>query len=72
MIKEAFDHVNVRGGGFQEVVNCAALARAIASLSNLAGIGNGEIAEAEINPLIVKEIGDDVVAVDGLIVLQKG
>ena len=72
MIKEAFNHVNVRGGGFQEVVNCAALASAIASLSNLAGIGNGEIAEAEINPLIVNEIGNDVVAVDGLIVLQKG
>jgi acyl-CoA synthetase (NDP forming) len=71
MIKEAFGRVKVRGGKFQEIVDCAALASAIAALSNLARNGEVKIFEAEINPLIVREIGNGVVAVDGLIVLQK-
>ena len=46
--------------------DCAALARAVAAFSQLAAFD--DIAEAEINPLIVKKDGAGVVAVDGLIV----
>ena len=46
--------------------DCAALAQAVAAFSQLAAFD--DIAEAEINPLIVKKDGDGVVAVDGLIV----
>ena len=47
----------------------AALARAVSTFSLLAGIAAPEIAEAEINPLLVRAEGDGVVAVDGLVVL---
>ena len=46
----------------------AALAEAVAAVSDLARIAAPRIAEAEINPLIVK--ADGAVAVDGLIVLS--
>jgi len=46
----------------------AALARAIRALSLLACIADTGIAEAEINPLIVRAEGHGVVAVDGLVV----
>ena len=45
--------------------DCAALAKTVSDFSQLAYIDN--IAEAEINPLIVKAEGAGVVAVDGLI-----
>ena len=45
----------------------AALARAIVALSQLAAIGDPAVAEAEINPLIVRPAGDGVVAVDALV-----
>ena len=45
-----------------------ALARALRSISLLAALGNRVVGDAEINPLIVKEEGDGVVAVDGLVV----
>jgi len=48
-----------------------ALARAICALSNLARVESRRIAEAEINPLIVKRDGEGVVAVDGLIVTPR-
>ena len=44
--------------------DCMALAQAVSAFSQLAAFA--DIAEAEINPLIVKEKG--VIAVDGLIV----
>jgi acetate---CoA ligase (ADP-forming) len=47
----------------------AALARAVSAFSQLACIG--EVAEAEVNPLIVKREGEGVVAVDGLIVRSR-
>jgi hypothetical protein len=50
----------VRGG------DAAALAEAVAAVSDLARIDGPRIAEAEINPLIVKTEG--AVAVDGLVV----
>ena len=46
----------------------AALARAVAAFSQLAHL-EPRVAEAEINPLIVKAEGQGVVAVDGLLVL---
>jgi len=46
----------------------AALAHAIRALSLLACIADTGIAEAEINPLIVRAEGHGVVAVDGLVV----
>ena len=50
--------------------DCAALARAIRALSLLALIEVRKVAEAEINPLIVKRDGEGVVAVDGLVVFD--
>jgi succinyl-CoA synthetase beta subunit len=47
----------------------AALARAVCAFSALALV-DGRIAEAEVNPLIVKPEGEGVVAVDGLLVLS--
>jgi len=47
-----------------------ALARAVAAFSRLAGLP--EVAEAEINPLIVKVQGEGVVGVDALLVLREG
>ena len=48
--------------------DCAALARAIRALSLLACLKRRTVAEAEINPLIVKRGGGGVVAVDGLLI----
>jgi acyl-CoA synthetase (NDP forming) len=48
----------------------AALARAIAALSRLAHEAFAQVAEAEINPLLVKREGEGVVAVDGLVLLM--
>jgi acyl-CoA synthetase (NDP forming) len=47
----------------------AALARAVAALSRLALVAGRPVAEAEANPLIVKDAG--VVAVDGLVVMRE-
>ncbi|MBI4191649.1 MAG: acetate--CoA ligase family protein [Betaproteobacteria bacterium] len=51
--------------------DCDALAQAIVAMSQLAALKEHTVAEAEINPLIVKPEGEGVVAVDGLIVLRK-
>lgn len=47
--------------------DCTALAQAVAAMSQLALLEGRTVAEAEINPLIVKPEGQGVVAVDGLI-----
>jgi len=47
----------------------AALAKAVSRLSYLAAVADPAVAEAEINPLIVRGEGRGVVAVDGLIVV---
>jgi succinyl-CoA synthetase beta subunit len=51
--------------------DCAALARAIRAVSLLALLDTRTVAEAEINPLIVKPEGRGVVAVDGLVVFSE-
>jgi acetate---CoA ligase (ADP-forming) len=48
--------------------DCEALARAVAAFSQLAAL-EPRVAEAEINPLLVRAEGEGVVAVDGLLVL---
>jgi succinyl-CoA synthetase beta subunit len=50
--------------------DCEALAQAVAAMSQLACLPGRAVAEAEINPLIVKAEGQGVVAVDGLIVFD--
>ena len=50
--------------------DCEALAQAVAAMSQLARLEGRTVAEAEINPLIVKPEGEGVVAVDGLIVFR--
>jgi acyl-CoA synthetase (NDP forming) len=49
----------------------AALAKAIATFSTLAHKAFADVSEAEINPLLVKREGEGVVAVDGLVLLQR-
>jgi acyl-CoA synthetase (NDP forming) len=44
-----------------------ALADAIVALSRLAQLGGRPVAEAEINPILVKPRGEGVIAVDGLV-----
>lgn len=46
-----------------------ALAHAIVSMSRLAVDGNVVVADAEINPLIINQVGEGVVAVDALVAL---
>jgi acyl-CoA synthetase (NDP forming) len=66
MIEEVKGLAVIRGYRGMPRGDCAALARAVAAFSQLAAFD--DIAEAEINPLIVKPEGQGVVAVDGLIV----
>jgi acetate---CoA ligase (ADP-forming) len=47
-----------------------ALAAAVRSVSLLAQLGSRTVADAEINPLLVKEKGNGVIAVDGLVVFD--
>ncbi|MFN7425559.1 MAG: acetate--CoA ligase family protein, partial [bacterium] len=47
-----------------------ALAEAVVAFSMLALLPGATVAEAEINPLLVKPAGDGVVAVDGLLVTR--
>jgi succinyl-CoA synthetase beta subunit len=48
------------------------LARAIVALSQLALSGDPAVAEAEINPLVIRPAGEGVVAVDALVKLAGG
>ena len=66
MIEEVKGLAVIRGYRSLPKGDCAALAQAVAAFSQLAAFD--DIAEAEINPLIVRKDGDGVVAVDGLIV----
>jgi acyl-CoA synthetase (NDP forming) len=67
MIAEVKGLATIRGYRNLPKGDVAALARAIAAFSGLAHPAFGPVAEAEINPLLVK--ADGVVAVDGLVVL---
>jgi len=66
MIEEVKGLAVIRGYRGMTKGDCKALAEAVAAFSQLAAFD--DIAEAEINPLIVRKEGEGVVAVDGLIV----
>lgn len=66
MVDEVKGLATIRGYRGLPPGDCAALARTVSAFSQLAYLDS--IAEAEINPLIVKPEGSGVVAVDGLIV----
>ena len=68
MIDEVQGLATIRGYRGMPKGDRAALARAISACSQLAHVDG--IAEAEINPLLVKPEGQGVVAVDGLIVRE--
>ncbi|MEQ1772334.1 MAG: acetate--CoA ligase family protein [Burkholderiales bacterium] len=65
MIDQVKGLATIRGYRGMPKGDCAALAKTVSAFSQLAFIDS--IAEAEINPLIVKKEGESVVAVDGLI-----
>ena len=60
----------VRGFRNLPLGDMAALADAVAAFSRLADLPDQPVAEAEINPMIIKS--DGVVAVDGLVILREG
>jgi acetate---CoA ligase (ADP-forming) len=68
MIRDVRGLAVIRGYRSQKPGDIAALADALVKLSGFASISAVEVLEAEINPLIVKEAGQGIVAVDGLIV----
>ncbi len=68
MIEQVKGLAPIRGYRGMTKGDCAALAKTVSDFSQLAYIDS--IAEAEINPLIVKREGEGVVAVDGLIAQQ--
>ncbi len=68
MIGEVKGLATIRGYRNLPRGDVAALARAVAAVSRLALVPGQPVAEAEINPLIVKR--DGVVAVDGLVILK--
>ena len=70
MIEEVRGLAVIRGYRGLPRGDCEALAKAVVALSQFAAIGSPAVAEAEINPLLVKPVGEGVVAVDGLLVLQ--
>ena len=70
MISEVRGLAVIRGLRGRSPGDAEALARAIVGMSNLAWV-EPRVAEAEINPLIVRPEGSGVVAVDGLLRLME-
>lgn len=70
MIAEVKGLATIRGYRNLPKGDVAALAKTIAAFSALAHRQFADVAEAEINPLLVKREGEGVVAVDGLVVLS--
>ena len=66
MIEQVKGLAPIRGYRGMTRGDCAALAQTVSAFSQLAYLDS--VAEAEINPLIVKPEGEGVVAVDGLVV----
>ncbi len=71
MIAEVKGLATVRGYRNMPKGDVAALARTIAAFSVIAHRQFADVAEAEINPLLVKREGEGVVAVDGLVLLAQ-
>lgn len=70
MIEEVKGLATIRGYRNLPKGDVAALAKTIAAFSTLAHKEFADVAEAEINPLLVKREGEGVVAVDGLVILR--
>ena len=70
MVEEVRGLALVRGYRGLPRGDCEALAHAVVAISQLANLDGRTVADAEINPLIVKTQGAGVVAVDGLIVFR--
>jgi len=70
MIEEVKGLAVIRGYRGMARGDCMALARAVSAFSQLAHVPG--VAEAEINPLLVKRESEGVVAVDGLIARNTG
>ena len=70
MIEEVKGLAVIRGYRNLAKGDCDALADAVVSLSGLAGAENPQVAEAEINPLMVQFEGEGVIAVDALVRLN--
>jgi acyl-CoA synthetase (NDP forming) len=70
MIEQVKGLALLRGYRGQPKGDLDALAHTVAAFSNLAVLSEHDIAEAEINPLIVAGEGEGVAAVDGLIVFS--
>jgi acyl-CoA synthetase (NDP forming) len=70
MIAEVKGLATIRGYRNLPKGDVAAVAKTIAAFSALAHKQFADVAEAEINPLLVKREGEGVVAVDGLVVLS--
>ena len=68
MIKEVKSLISVQGFRGLPKADMKILAQAIVQISQLAGVR--EIKDAEINPVIIKEGQEGLVAVDGLITLN--
>lgn len=71
MIAEVRGLAVVRGYRGKPPGDVTALAETIAALSTLADLSEPAVLEAEINPLIVKRVGQGVVAVDGVVRLGE-
>jgi acyl-CoA synthetase (NDP forming) len=71
MIDEVKGLATIRGYRNLPSGDVLALAKAIAAFSTLAHKAFADVSEAEINPLLVKRDGEDVVAVDGLVLLGR-
>ncbi len=67
MIHEVRGFALIRGYRGARRGDLDALAKAVSALSQLASLDDPVVAEAEINPLIVKPKGEGVVAVDGVV-----
>ncbi|MSQ50941.1 MAG: CoA-binding protein [Betaproteobacteria bacterium] len=71
MIAEVKGFAILRGYRGLPLGDVSALAEAVALLSRLSLFAGRPVAEAEINPVIVKRQGEGVVAVDGLIIMKE-
>src|SRR5215204_3958727 len=71
MINEVKGLATIRGYRNLPRGDVTTVARAIAAFSTLAHKAFADVSEAEVNPLLVKREGEGVVAVDGLVLLQR-
>jgi acyl-CoA synthetase (NDP forming) len=71
MIDEVRGLAVIRGYRGLPLGDCDALIDAIVAMSYLSELDGVAVAEAEINPLLVREDGNGVVAVDGLIIPER-